>query len=96
MGHPVDNLELTTNDDFYKETNLQYVYIDSKIYAESQFRKLGFSVLVFPLVYKQIKILTLFEARQGQFDPQHHTYVCSFYSNRARLTKIGDIASLTI
>ena len=40
--------------------------------------------------------LTLFEARQGQFDPQHHTYVCSFYSNRARLTKIGDFVSLTI
>ena len=40
--------------------------------------------------------LTLFQARQGQFDPQHHTYVCSFYSNRARLTKIGDFVSLTI
>ena len=45
---------------------------------------------------KRVSILTLFQARQGQFDPQHHTYVCSFYSNRARLTKIGDFVSLTI
>ena len=40
--------------------------------------------------------LTLFQAGQGRFDPQHHTYVCSFYSNRDRLTKIGDFVSLTI
>ena len=40
--------------------------------------------------------LTLFWARQGRFDPQHHTYVCSFNSNRDRLTKIGDFVSITI
>ena len=55
-----------------------------------------FQVLQTPVFTFYFYILTLFEARQGQFDPQHHTYVCSFYSNRARLTKSCDFVSLTI
>ena len=41
-------------------------------------------------------VLTLFQAGQGQFDPQHHAYVCSFYKCQANLTKIGDFVSVTI
>ena len=36
-------------------------------------------------------ILTLFQARQGQFDPQYHAYVFTLHKSRARLTKIGDL-----
>ena len=44
---------------------------------------------------EKARILTLFEARQGQFDPQHHAYVCSFAQRGARITKIGDFVSVT-
>ena len=34
-------------------------------------------------------MLTLFQARQSQYDPQHHEYFCTFHKSRSRLTKIG-------
>ena len=53
------------------------------------------SYLLFKML-NELSCLTLFQARQGQFDPQHHVYVCSFYKCQGNLTKIGDFVFVTI